>query len=395
MDQSIGRLCPHCKKPFSANDEIVVCDHCSVPHHKKCWAENNGCATFRCPASNQPFLETPPENIERGKGAYCIHCGTFVPEKYQFCTQCGNKMVRPGKPDPSPQEKTAVPELTSTLKPVILDLSPVEIKEVEPQPLEEYAETSLMEEEERRELISKAQKVIIIFLALVIVVLVIILSRNILSKNPQTTTPESVEITPSPTAEIIETQTSTTSVQIPIMTDDFSTHDNRWPESTDPGNVTDYQDGYYHIQVNNPNNLTWVTDGYNIADLQIDVDTKRLQGPETSNFGLICRYVDNQNFYMALITSDQRYWISRNTNGSQSFLGNGEIKSSSDIHAGSVENHVRLVCSGSTISLYANDILLESVDDFSFTTGDFGMIVGTDAEGGADVAFDNLVVSKP
>lgn len=39
-----GLTCPVCKAPFAADDDMVVCPQCGLPHHRACWSRENRCA---------------------------------------------------------------------------------------------------------------------------------------------------------------------------------------------------------------------------------------------------------------------------------------------------------------------------------------------------------------
>lgn len=41
-------LCPYCRTPLEAEDEVVSCPACNTPHHAACVAENGGCTVFGC-----------------------------------------------------------------------------------------------------------------------------------------------------------------------------------------------------------------------------------------------------------------------------------------------------------------------------------------------------------
>ncbi len=41
-------LCPYCRTPLEAEDEVVNCPACNTPHHQACVAENGGCTVFGC-----------------------------------------------------------------------------------------------------------------------------------------------------------------------------------------------------------------------------------------------------------------------------------------------------------------------------------------------------------
>jgi hypothetical protein len=62
---------------------------------------------------------------------------------------------------------------------------------------------------------------------------------------------------------------------------------------------------------------------------------------------------------------------------------------------GSTTNHIQVKCLGSSLTLSANGKVLADVSDTDFAAGDVGLIVGTYDTSGADVLFDNFVVTKP
>jgi hypothetical protein len=68
---------------------------------------------------------------------------------------------------------------------------------------------------------------------------------------------------------------------------------------------------------------------------------------------------------------------------------------SEDIAQGKAINHLRADCIGETLSLYVNGVLLKSVRDPDYTTGDVGLLAGTFEEPGTEVYFDSFTVLKP
>lgn len=53
MNKFVGKICPYCKSELKEDEDIVVCSHCEMPHHKDCWIENKGCTTFGCQGTIQ------------------------------------------------------------------------------------------------------------------------------------------------------------------------------------------------------------------------------------------------------------------------------------------------------------------------------------------------------
>lgn len=182
-----------------------------------------------------------------------------------------------------------------------------------------------------------------------------------------------------------------------IYEDDFSDPGTGWPVDSFAEGATSYQEGQYRIFVNETNYAVWSFSGSGTyADMIVEADAVKIGGPEENEFGLLCRFVDNGNFYAGTIASDGYYFIWRRINeGDWELVGmeNGEF--SEAIHTGSESNHIRMECIGSTLSLYANGTLLVSVQDSSLVSGDAGLYAGTFDEAGTDVLFDNFVVMQP
>jgi hypothetical protein len=112
-------------------------------------------------------------------------------------------------------------------------------------------------------------------------------------------------------------------------------------------------------------------------------------------YGLICRYVDNQNFYFLIVASDGYYAIGKSVNGEYDYIDTEFMEETDAVLGGDATNHIRADCSGSTLRLYANGNLLKEVNDATFTTGDIGLIAGTFDNVGVDILFDNVVVRAP
>ena len=68
---------------------------------------------------------------------------------------------------------------------------------------------------------------------------------------------------------------------------------------------------------------------------------------------------------------------------------------SESIHTGNLTNAIRADCIGSSLTLYANNTQLISVEDSSLVSGDVGLLAGTFDILGTDIHFDNFVIRKP
>jgi hypothetical protein len=179
-----------------------------------------------------------------------------------------------------------------------------------------------------------------------------------------------------------------------LFQDDFSKSSSGWDKWNGDNGSTDYVDGAYQITVNNTQYDLWANPGENFTDVSVEVDAVMVSGPEDNDFGILCRYVDLDNYYFGIISSDGYYAIGTVVAGTQSISGEN-MQTSDAIKTGFESNRIRFDCVGSTLSLYVNGKMLQEVTDSSFASGDVGLLAGTFDTAGTQVAFDNFVVSKP
>ncbi len=181
-----------------------------------------------------------------------------------------------------------------------------------------------------------------------------------------------------------------------LFTDDFSDDGSGWDIYEDSDGSVGYLDGAYRITVATSDFLFWGNPYQDLQnDVKVAVDATKAGGPDDNEYGLICRYVDEGNFYMFAISSDGYAAITMYQNDEFAILS-GETGIQSDaIRQGAATNHIEATCIGSSLALYINDTLVVSATDSSHTGGDVGLYAGSFDTGGVDIRFDNFVVSKP
>ncbi len=186
-----------------------------------------------------------------------------------------------------------------------------------------------------------------------------------------------------------------------LFKDDFSDSSSGWDRYHDADGLTDYDNGAYRIRVNKTQYTYWANPGQESlpGDVRLDVDVTKAGGPDTNDFGVICRYREGENtadFYQFVVSSDGYAGIVIVMANKQIVLSKDELLQPYDvIRQGSATNHITAECIGSTLSLYVNGTLVESVVDPTLTSGDVGLIAGSYEEGGVDILFDNFVVTAP
>ncbi|MBK8984643.1 MAG: hypothetical protein IPM39_00950 [Chloroflexi bacterium] len=148
------------------------------------------------------------------------------------------------------------------------------------------------------------------------------------------------------------------------------------------------------ITINQPNTLQFSTlQDQSFTDFSLEVDTRQLAGSPESSFGLLARMQNNDQFYRFDITGSGLFMIMRRNGDGTWTQFKQDWTASEAINQGlNGVNRLKLVAQGSRISFYANDILLQQIDDVIFPTGAIALNAGTFGQPGLQVAFDNVVV---
>lgn len=182
-----------------------------------------------------------------------------------------------------------------------------------------------------------------------------------------------------------------------LLQDDFSDSGSGWDRSAFDEGSSDYQDGGYRIFVNETSYSVWANPNRtSYGDIQVEVDAVKIGGPDDNEFGIICRHSDPSNYYVGTISSDGYFgFLMRVGGGDLQLISMESMEANGEINLGGASNHIRMDCVGSTLTLYANGVLLGSVSDSTHTSGDVGLYAGTFDIAGTDILFDNFVVYQP
>lgn len=184
-----------------------------------------------------------------------------------------------------------------------------------------------------------------------------------------------------------------------LFADDFSGEkDCGWVVYNRGGAVTAVEEGRMTITTSQPGQIWWTNAGQNFDDVVISVDAEQVGGPDNNAYGLICRYQNEQNFYVFLISGDGYYVIGKYQSGSDQvtyLTEDGQYAFSDVIRQGNAQNQIRARCVGNELSLEVNGMPLLTVFDPTFVTGDVGVAASTFEPGTAVIAFDNFRVTRP
>jgi S1-C subfamily serine protease len=177
-----------------------------------------------------------------------------------------------------------------------------------------------------------------------------------------------------------------------IAEDDFSDKNTEWPEGSNSDEAYYYKNDRYYIEVKKSDYTVPITFGKKLTDVLIQIDTRVERSSNDGDYGVICRYQDNQNFYMFEITQDGYYAIYKLYRGDWYPLIEYTY---SDMLVNLQDAQFNTACIGSTLTLAVNGKLLGEITDYSIGSGDFGFFAGTFDTGNNIISFDNLIVSQP
>ena len=92
-----GIKCPVCEKPFTENDDIVVCPTCGAPYHRACYMEKGECIFTDLHEAGKGWAPPPPPNApdisSEIKDKECPNCGTLNAHSALFCSICNASLT--------------------------------------------------------------------------------------------------------------------------------------------------------------------------------------------------------------------------------------------------------------------------------------------------------------
>lgn len=180
-----------------------------------------------------------------------------------------------------------------------------------------------------------------------------------------------------------------------LYQDDFSRPNSGWGEAEVYLGQAGYFNNAYRFRIDQPNVDFWAHPGQAFSFVRVEVDTVSIPNTPLARMGVICRLVDERNFYFFVVTSDGYYGIGKTQDGQASLLGMEQMARHEAIHADGQVNRLSAACIAELLIFYVNGELVGSALDPDFSRGDVGLLAGSFEQGGVEVLFDNFVVYKP
>lgn len=181
-----------------------------------------------------------------------------------------------------------------------------------------------------------------------------------------------------------------------LFQDDFSDAGSGWLQGQDDFGIAEYTHGGFRIYVSSDlAGKISVLRLQPFEDVHLEVDATKIAGPDDNDYGLVCRYVDENNFYFFEISSDGYSGIGKYKDNRLVMISAAQMQSSEAIAQGAATNRLRADCVGTTLTFYVNGTQVAEGSDADFKKGNVGLIAGTFETPGADIFFDNFSILQP
>jgi hypothetical protein len=183
-----------------------------------------------------------------------------------------------------------------------------------------------------------------------------------------------------------------------LFSDDFSQTTSGWDQIQNDTGSTEYADGSFHIKLNHSNDFLIANIGQTFdGDVSVEVDARKIDGSNDNYFGIVCHYLDEDNFYLLMITSGGYSAIAMMLDGEFGLISPGLAPLPMEgIKLDSANNHLRADCAGEQMTLYANGKQVSVAYDDSITGGRVGLVAATGPIASKlDILFDDFQVYQP
>ena len=180
-----------------------------------------------------------------------------------------------------------------------------------------------------------------------------------------------------------------------LYQEDFSDPSTKWEEVNNAYEIKRYSDQGYFVYVQPEHGRTVSTSGHAFSNVKFSVEAQKVTGSEDTNYGLVCRYQDNQNFYGFSVGTDGYVAIYKVSQGQTKILSGDKYAVSQHVNQSDGVNAIIASCIDDNLSLNINGNDVLTVKDEQFSIGEVGLLMETSDEGMASAVFNNFIVVKP
>ncbi|MDF1514104.1 MAG: hypothetical protein P1S60_09870 [Anaerolineae bacterium] len=193
-----------------------------------------------------------------------------------------------------------------------------------------------------------------------------------------------------PASDVLPTTEAT------VLADDFSKPDANWVRFETDSSAAYVLAGEFYLEDRGQRHAVYAPLLKNdYVDITIDVNVRHVQGSVNNWMGIICRQLDEDNYYLFAISADGYYVILEVRDGISVPLVGPEF--SEILNLGKAENSLRVQCRGTQLTLWANKALLEDVTAEGINkAGAVALFADAVQNGEVSVAaFDNFILNSP
>jgi hypothetical protein len=177
-----------------------------------------------------------------------------------------------------------------------------------------------------------------------------------------------------------------------LLEDSFDDNHNKWGLYTKDDAASAIAGGKLSISIDTKKDLTaWTSPAISVSDFVLEVDALFEQGADNHAYGVLVRKQDDDNFYQ-FAYSQNTFSIWKYKGGE--WLALQDWTPSKAVRKPGETNRLKIVAKGDRFEFYANNELLASRNDASFTDGKIGLMAAIFDSGKAKVTFDNLVIYR-
>lgn len=178
-----------------------------------------------------------------------------------------------------------------------------------------------------------------------------------------------------------------------LFHDDFSQDIGLWETFGEPNATAQIADGRLAITISAADTVAFSLAAINLTDFDLTVATSLTGGGFANGYGVIFRYIDNNNFYRFDISGDGLWGVSRRQD--DRWISIVELEPSPAINTGPALNTLRIVARGDDFVFNANGTELGQVTDSNLPVGRIGLFASTFDDPNTQVSFDNLNIVQP
>jgi hypothetical protein len=192
-----------------------------------------------------------------------------------------------------------------------------------------------------------------------------------------------------------ETTSGPTTLEEPppdVVVDTFADTSSGFETFTEQNGAARYRDGEFEIRLTAPRFVAVAESGAPpVSDVAVSAVIRNPSAARDAAFGVVCRFVDDDNYYLLGAGRDGFYAIVRWLNDESTVLtGGGQWTRSQDIQEDAPLYKVTGTCDGDRLTLRVNGREIDSVQDDALSFGKTGLFMQTFEAPAAVVRFDDF-----